>query len=265
MKREFEIMSRIPEEILKKIASNDQNLTKLDLSGRELNDSDIAILGEAFKTNTYLTALNLSNNQIGDKGAEALSEMSQLEVLDVSENLIRDKGVEALSKLAYLSRLILRHNLVGDKGVEALAKHTHLTTVDVNHNPISLEKNSQLQRALRLNAKAQDLLFIEQAIEVAKGTRSSQDRSHFRALPVDILVFILSYVATNAKRKPEEVTRVSLFLLREIRNTTTGNWRGLAGAREVFKPWDMNEKEQVRKISHEDLDELPYLLYLNLS
>jgi Ran GTPase-activating protein (RanGAP) involved in mRNA processing and transport len=49
------------------------NVTSLDLSGQSFTDEDITQLAQALSTNTTLTSLNVSSNQIGVEGAKALS------------------------------------------------------------------------------------------------------------------------------------------------------------------------------------------------
>ncbi len=73
-----------------------------------------------------LKVLDLSFNNIDDRGAEALAEceaLADLQVLDLSLNLIRDAGAEALAGsrwLARLERLDLGRNSIGEAGRASL-------------------------------------------------------------------------------------------------------------------------------------------------
>jgi Ran GTPase-activating protein (RanGAP) involved in mRNA processing and transport len=63
-----------------------------------LTDSHIHLLVNALKKNPSITSLNLSGNAIKDEGAIALATVSSLKELDISDNEITVKGAEALAK-----------------------------------------------------------------------------------------------------------------------------------------------------------------------
>ncbi|KAK3262991.1 hypothetical protein CYMTET_28182 [Cymbomonas tetramitiformis] len=104
-------------------------LTKLDLSGKDLEPRDAMVLGRALTSNVSLNMLNLSKNSIGDEGANALA-------MAITPNA---KGVInwSLTKLElcreprpFLSLLVFSGSLdmlnpfrneIGDEGAEALA------------------------------------------------------------------------------------------------------------------------------------------------
>eukprot|EP00062_Callorhinchus_milii_P019105 gi/632973322/ref/XP_007903097.1/ PREDICTED: MHC class II transactivator [Callorhinchus milii] len=93
--------------------------------------------------------IKLSENQIGDEGAErlaeVLSELTSLEKLTLSRNQITDRGAQTLArslpKLKSLRTLSLYDNIIGDKGAEKLAEilpaMTSLKVLDVQFNNIT--------------------------------------------------------------------------------------------------------------------------------
>jgi small GTP-binding protein len=67
-----------------------------------------------------LSFLNLSHNEIGDKGAKALANLAELSSLDLSHNAIGDKGAKALADLTGLSSLAVTGNKIGKVGLRTL-------------------------------------------------------------------------------------------------------------------------------------------------
>jgi hypothetical protein len=71
------------------------SLTYLDLSKNEISDAGATSIAEALKSNTSLTNLDLSGNQISDAGAipiaEALKSNTSLTNLDLNDNQISDE------------------------------------------------------------------------------------------------------------------------------------------------------------------------------
>src|SRR5437868_629569 len=116
--------------ILKRIKDNDLSLTKLDLSGQNLQGSDIQALIEALAQNTTLTTLDVGNSQIGDEEAKALAQNTTLTTLYVSGSRIGDEGAKALTQNTTLTTLYIGYNQIGDEGAKALAQNTTLTTLD---------------------------------------------------------------------------------------------------------------------------------------
>jgi Ran GTPase-activating protein (RanGAP) involved in mRNA processing and transport len=85
-----------------------------------------------------LTALNLSENQIGDEGMRQLSKSFELNstlvsILDLSENEIGDEGLRQL-KLNFIpfSALDLSYNPMGTKGIEYLSESLGLNSTTLS-------------------------------------------------------------------------------------------------------------------------------------
>ena len=123
-------LEELPEEISKL-----SELTQLNLWNNSIGDKG----AEALSKLTALTKLNLGKNRVGDNGAKALSKLTALTQLNLNSNRLGQKGGEALSKLTALTKLGLSDNGVfgvGDKGAEALSKLTALTRLDLYRNSI---------------------------------------------------------------------------------------------------------------------------------
>lgn len=62
------------------------HITRVDLSDRELTDSDAIVLCHYLNTHPQIKAIDLSNNEIGAKGMSALADNTTLEVLKINNN-----------------------------------------------------------------------------------------------------------------------------------------------------------------------------------
>ncbi|XP_078519287.1 MHC class II transactivator isoform X2 [Lissotriton helveticus] len=103
----------------------------------------------AFSSLQHLDLNVLSGNNIGDRGAEKLSErfreLTKLETLDLSQNTITDLGVEKLAQafpsLTCLQKLSLYNNQIGDYGAEKIGDIlpllTSLTVLALQYNRIT--------------------------------------------------------------------------------------------------------------------------------
>ncbi|KAM9598451.1 MHC class II transactivator isoform 2-T5 [Morphnus guianensis] len=115
----------------------------------------------AFPSLQHLDLDALSENGIGDEGAESLSEvfptLKSLETLNLSQNKITDVGAEklatALPFLSSLKTLSLYNNSICDFGAENLAKvlpaMASLRVLDVQYNKITGVGAQQLTDSLR--------------------------------------------------------------------------------------------------------------------
>ncbi len=108
----------------------------LDLSCKELIDKDIEVICSFLKDNPHITSLDLTDNQIGDEGAKALTTNTSLTSLDISFNLIDDESAKTLATNTTLTSLTLVRNQFGYEGAKALATNTTLTSLDIRYNEI---------------------------------------------------------------------------------------------------------------------------------
>jgi hypothetical protein len=94
------------------------SLKKLDLSNNNIGDKGLNVLATVLKVNKSIIDLNLSNNNIGDKGAseiaEALKQTKSIDTIDLSNNNIgyigASKIVESLRQNRTLEHIILYNN-----------------------------------------------------------------------------------------------------------------------------------------------------------
>ena len=116
--------------VLDKFAIRDDNDTSLDLSSKNLNDTDMKIIAHLFANGRgNLQILRLSGNRFGDVGMTELSRaiasgsLGNLEQLWLSYNQIGDAGISALAgaiasgSLGSLQTLFLHQNQIGDVGM----------------------------------------------------------------------------------------------------------------------------------------------------
>jgi len=136
---------------------------KLNLSGCALHDYGVELLMESqHGILTCIQALNLSSNQITDKGAKSIAkfllETKTLECLCLSNNELCDKGVlsimNAVARNQTLVEIHLCKTKMSDLGADYLVDclkisetKDKLKLLDVSSNYFSFDEGSQLIRA----------------------------------------------------------------------------------------------------------------------
>ena len=98
------------------------NLVSLELLDFGIDDTDLHCLTDSPHL-LQLKRLGLIDNSVHGPAIPDLAKFTSLEALDLSRNQLGDAGVQALSKVAFgnLRRLGLDYNRVGDPGARALA------------------------------------------------------------------------------------------------------------------------------------------------
>jgi hypothetical protein len=187
------------EEVLNRIRANDPQLTHLNLSNKGLTYWNIIELCYVLASNSTLTALNVSSNQIGGAGAQALAANTTLTALSVSNNhQIGDTGAQALAANSTLTALDVSWNHIGGAGAQALAANTTLTALDVRGNNIGnatllLLKNAIIRnKQLMIDAK-KAIMGLHVFASIANGTQAT------KRLPDDIAWTIGSFLTTDAR------------------------------------------------------------------
>lgn len=148
----------------------DKQCHSLYLTGNRISYQSLSILTHALYHNLLLKELDLSDNQISDRGAQILSDflLSQrctLQKLHLGSNGITDRGVEYLSKMLKvnhsLTHLMLCRNQISNSGVHLLSsaltvENRSLQVLSLSFNPLindqsvesvipMLKQNSTLQ------------------------------------------------------------------------------------------------------------------------
>ena len=125
-------------------STKNQILTKVCLSSKNLTDKDMLILADRLPST--LEAITLSQNNIGDRGAEYIGDNSswkKLKKLDLSANSISYEGAAAIGQnktWKNLEELNLSHNQICDTGVRFIQKSItfrNLTVLNLSANQIS--------------------------------------------------------------------------------------------------------------------------------
>ena len=143
-------------------------LQKLDLSCNNIGKTGVEALAKELLSNSVLQDLNLSFNNIGDDGAKALAIVLQnntnLLKLVLSGNKIGDNGVSELLVVLQntaLLKLCLSDNNIGDDGARALARellsNSVLQNLDLSHNNIGDDGAKALARELLSNSVLKNL------------------------------------------------------------------------------------------------------------
>jgi uncharacterized protein (TIGR02996 family) len=128
------------------------SLAALDLSRNQLGDAGVQALSKvAFG---HLHTLALDYNRVGDRGARALAASpacARLGTLSLTGNVITNDGIASLvvsPVAANLRTLALSQNMIGAKGADALVKSPHLkrlAVLDLQGNVIPDAKKAALQ------------------------------------------------------------------------------------------------------------------------
>ena len=158
-------------EIVKLFDISKSQLTSLDLSYNNITDKGVKVLSEVLVNNNKLRSLNLRGNNITDKGAKFLSEVlvnnNKLRSLNLSVNNITDKGVKFLSEVLVnnnkLRSLNLSYNNITDKGVkllsEVLVNNNKLHSLILSGNNIT-DKGVKLLSEVLVNNNKLRILFL---------------------------------------------------------------------------------------------------------
>jgi len=187
--------------------ANSQSLKTLGLVSVHIDDESVRVLMELLNGNCVLKELNLSWNHISDLGASYLAEHLKrqnqcLASLDLTQNSIGDQGAEMISTAlrmnSTLKFLSLASNRIGATGANALARslqeNKSLQTLKLMKS--SLEKDSwgAFLEALRSNHTLLDLDYsnrskyayeIHDALEYNKVIVASQSRlQHLHTMEV---------------------------------------------------------------------------------
>ena len=146
-----------------------RNLLDLNLSQNDIGcDGAATFASIGLRSNCLLKKLNLSYNNIGKTGVEALAmgllSNSVLQNLDLSHNNIGDDGAKALAIVLQnntnLLKLVLSGNKIGDNGVSELLvvlQNTALLKLCLSHNNIGDDGAKALARELLSNSVLKNL------------------------------------------------------------------------------------------------------------
>ncbi len=115
--------------IAEALATN-RSVTRINLSGNYIGDTEAELLAVALKTNFSVTHINLSNNRITSKGIKSLADVLKLShsitYIDLSHNCFGNSGAKALAFAlehnCSVSYMDIAYNQIGQKGLVHLAK-----------------------------------------------------------------------------------------------------------------------------------------------
>ncbi|KAK3236789.1 hypothetical protein CYMTET_53090, partial [Cymbomonas tetramitiformis] len=146
-------------------------LTELDLSGKDLRCADAIILGAALVFNTSLNALNLYYNDIGDEGAKALAVAlspnekrvfnSSLNTLDVCHNTITGDAAQQLAEAVLKHPCIKEFNKIMMQDI----KDDKVTELYLNNKRIEVPGALVLSKLLAFNGSLNTLELCGNGIE----------------------------------------------------------------------------------------------------
>lgn len=125
-----------------------KKVESLDLSSSRMGDKEVSIVVNALKTHQTMRNLNLSHNNIGDKGALSLSQLMKSNPkldIDLTHNRIGAAGGASFTEAAIATgktKIDLTYNKLGDQGASAIGKALQrksgaIREIFLKHNDIS--------------------------------------------------------------------------------------------------------------------------------
>ena len=148
-------------EILSGCFRINNTLTKINLSNNNITDKGVKKLAKAIRVNTLLQSLDISCNTISSDGILALSSClkicKKLCKLNISNNNITDVGANYLSEVIQvnttLQELNVSKNLISKGGimkiVEACTKHKALCKLVCTHNNLSKSRLTDIIKYIK--------------------------------------------------------------------------------------------------------------------
>ncbi|KJE96478.1 hypothetical protein, variant [Capsaspora owczarzaki ATCC 30864] len=152
------------------------------LSDNRIGDAGAQAIAEALTVNKTLSGIHLSNDQISNAGATALAEALKvnetLTNLHLVKNHIGDAGAQALGEAlevnTTLTWLKLDQNQIGDAGAQAIAEVVQVNRtvagLDLNQNQIGDAGVQAIAEALKVNTTLKELLLSDNQIGNAGAT-----------------------------------------------------------------------------------------------
>ncbi|KAL0208034.1 hypothetical protein P9112_010621 [Eukaryota sp. TZLM1-RC] len=156
---------------LARALESNSTLTQLNLSDNNIADEGASSLARALESNYTLTQMNLSDNNIADEGASSLARALEsnytLTQLNLSDNNIADEGASSLARALEsnytLTQLNLSDNNIADEGASSLARalesNSTLTQLNLSDNNIGYEGASALAHAVERNFTLTELVL----------------------------------------------------------------------------------------------------------
>jgi hypothetical protein len=226
-----------------KFLANNSNLTDLDVCKNKIGDEGVS----AFAMNASLTSLEVSENEFGKQGVQVLAQNTTLKTLSLIHNQIDDEGAKALANNFNITTLYLQGNMITDEGAKAFFDNNSLTALYVSDNQITDAVRFELKGIVATNRQAKDLKFIEQVVELVKGSRQSQQKSNFRFVPNELLHIIFAFMAVNLglERGTENVAQICQFIITTLRPGVPLNWHLANQTSGFFKKWNPEERKTV--------------------
>ena len=146
-----------------------RTLQKLDLSNNNLSDDGAAAISDGLKSNNTLQELYMRSNKITSEGAKKVGEAIQvnttLQKLHIGENTISDDGAAAISDGLKSNNSLQELNMWGNnitskgaKGIgEAIKINTTLKILTIRRNTISDDGVAAISDSLKSNNSLQNL------------------------------------------------------------------------------------------------------------
>ena len=123
----------------------------LDLSNQHLNDNTLIPLAQLVANNKNIQHINLSFNEIGDRGIAHLAKASQLRTINLRANRICNQGLNAFFGNQTIESLILDLNMnIGEHTlIELINRTTRLQQLKILACQVSSKGKEQISALLK--------------------------------------------------------------------------------------------------------------------
>jgi len=189
------------DEIIIELASSlgtNTYITKIDLSVNQITNKGAKAIGKALETNTVITEIDLSGNQISHEGAEAIAKAletnNNIKRIYLNINQISNQGGKAIAKAlernTCIAEIYLGSNQISDEGGKAIAKalesNTNITKIDLSYNQINDEGATAIIKALESNTSVNKIYLKDNNINSAFMEQVNTFLAYNRVLKEDI-------------------------------------------------------------------------------
>lgn len=199
------------------LAKNLKHVKELDVRDNLIGPHGAKALAE----NKHIIKLNLNSNKIGDEGAKALAKNCYLRKLNIGNNNITDEGISYFAHNITLDILYFGNNRINNKGIEFLLQNERLNKVWAIGNFFDGEMKQKLQDRIDFNKKTQAdnrqifLIFLASLTrnKVYTENTNSPCNNYIALLPLELILYIVSYLAPTLGKSEAQTTACTSFML----------------------------------------------------
>ena len=239
---------------------NNRTICTLDISNNKIGDLGAQEIAEALHENTTLQTLNISYNIIQVVGARAIAGALRankaLQNLDISKNNIHVEGAKFIAEALYenrtLQKLDVSNNNILDDGAiaisECIKKNSALQQLVISGNNVSVEGAIKFAEAVKINTTLQNFDISNNGISNDGAKLISDCLKHNNCLQE--LNLSRSEMTNEGVKQLSEVIKINMTLLKL---DISKNWITTEGIVDFLKAIVCNSVLQSLNIAHNSI------------